>query len=77
MKTYTYPVRFVHVPGDIEVHVRDFPQIVTAGYTIEEAREMAEDAILVMLEVCIEDGIPIPEPSEPEEGEELISASLP
>lgn len=73
---YTYPVRIVEKDGDIEIHVRDFPQVGAAGSTIEEAREIAEDAILVMLEIFLEDGLKIPPASTAEDGEELISVSL-
>lgn len=74
---YTYPVRFIVNNDEIEVVVRDFPQVVTAGASMEEAREMAEDSITVMLEIFLEDGLAIPTPSPAETGEELISVELP
>ncbi|MDQ1638211.1 MAG: antitoxin HicB [Pyrinomonadaceae bacterium] len=37
------------------------PGLVTQGDTLEEAREMAADALACHLESMIEDGLPIPE----------------
>lgn len=37
------------------------PGLVTEGDTLEEAREMARDAIRTYLESLIKDGLPIPE----------------
>ena len=41
----------------------DFPGCVTAGETLDEARDMAEEALAMHLEGMSEDGEAIPEPS--------------
>ena len=46
--------------GGYNVIVPAIPEIVTYGETLEEAREMASDAIRCFLESAIETGEPIP-----------------
>ncbi|WP_037076597.1 type II toxin-antitoxin system HicB family antitoxin [Neorhizobium vignae] len=41
----------------------DFPGVVTAGSTLDEARIMAEEALAFHVEGMVEDGEAIPEPS--------------
>lgn len=41
----------------------DFPGVVTAGETLDEARTMAEEALAFHVDGMIEDGDAIPEPS--------------
>lgn len=41
----------------------DFPGVVTAGETLDEARAMAEEALAFHVDGMIEDGDAIPEPS--------------
>ena len=51
-------------PGsDYGVSFPDFPGVVTAGRTLDEARAMAEEALLFHVEGLAEDGEPLPEPS--------------
>lgn len=59
---YTFTV--IITPNDPDgylVTCPALPGIVTEGNTLEEAREMAADAIACHLESLIEDGLPIPE----------------
>lgn len=49
--------------SDYGVSFPDFPGVVTAGATLDEARNMAEEALAFHVEGMIEDGDPIPEPS--------------
>ncbi len=49
--------------SDYGVSFPDFPGVVTAGSTLDEARAMAEEALAFHLEGMIEDGDAIPEPS--------------
>ncbi len=52
-------------PGsDYGVDFPDFPGCVTAGQTLDEARRMASEALLFHIEGMIEDGEPIPGPSD-------------
>ena len=44
--------------GGFSVFVPELPIVVTKGETIEEATEMAEEAIKAYLEVIREDGLP-------------------
>jgi antitoxin HicB len=66
MKVYNYTVIFEPVEeGGYDVIVPAIPEICTFGSTIEEAREMAEDAIRCYLESVIEDKETIPQDKEP------------
>lgn len=49
--------------GGYTVEVPDLPGCITEGDTVEEALEMAEEAIEGFLVVLKEDGDPIPKPS--------------
>ena len=66
MKVYNYTVIFEPVDeGGYDVIVPAIPEICTFGETIEEAREMAEDAIRCYLESALEEKEPIPVDKEP------------
>lgn len=57
-----YGYRFIYEPlteGGFQVIVPALPGIVTYGRTIEEAREMAQDAIACHLQGLLKDGFPI------------------
>lgn len=61
-KEYSYTVFFEPAPeGCYIVTVPALPGLVTEGDTLDEAREMARDAIRSYLESLIKDGEPIPE----------------
>ena len=45
----------------------DFPDVVTAGTNLDDARAMAEEALTFHIEGLVEDGEAIPEPSALEE----------
>ena len=69
-KVYSYTVLFEPAEeGGYVVTVPALPGCVTQGETLEEAREMAKDAILGYLESLKQDGLPIPleehSPAEP------------
>lgn len=53
--------------SDFGVSFPDLPGLVTAGTTLDEARDMAEEALAFHLEGLAEDGEAIPEPSSLEE----------
>ena len=46
--------------GGFSVFVPDLPNVATQGETIEEATEMAKEAIEAYLDVMHEDGLPLP-----------------
>jgi predicted RNase H-like HicB family nuclease len=49
--------------SDFGVSFPDLPGVVTAGTTLDDARDMAEEALAFHLEGMAEDGVVIPEPS--------------
>lgn len=49
--------------SDYGVSFPDFPGVVTAGASLEEARELAEQALAFHVEGLIEDGEPLPDPT--------------
>lgn len=58
---YGYTTLFEPMPeGGFNVLVPAIPEICTFGETLEEAREMARDAIRCYLESALETGEPIP-----------------
>ncbi len=61
--------------GGYTVTCRAFPEIVTYGRTLDEARTMAREAIELCLEVYRDEGRPLP-PSEQETIPELIPVRL-
>lgn len=72
-----YPALFVKAPeGGYTVTFRDIPEAITEGQTIEEAREMATDALLTAMDFYFEDGRAVPGPSALEAGEELVALPL-
>lgn len=50
--------------SDFGVEFPDFPGCITAGVTLEDARRMAAEALLLHVEGLIGDGSLIPEPSD-------------
>jgi predicted RNase H-like HicB family nuclease len=53
--------------SDFGVSFPDFPGVITASTTLDNAREMAEEALALHFEGMTEDGEAIPEPSTLEE----------
>lgn len=49
--------------GGYIVRVPDIPEVATQGDSLEEAMEMAEDAIRISLEEYVREGRPIPTPT--------------
>lgn len=68
-----YPARFEPEDGRYVVTFRDIPEAITQGDSIEEAREMASDALLTAMDFYFEDKRPVPAPSRTEKGEELVA----
>ncbi len=67
-----YPI-VIHKDKDSDygVMVPDLPGCFSAGSTIDEAVEMAKEAVELHLEGLIEDGVPIPEPGTIEQYQDL------
>lgn len=71
MKILNYNIVLRPEPeGGYTVFVPSLPGCITYGKNLEKAREMAEDAIKLYIEVLQEDGEPIPS------DEENVSASV-
>lgn len=62
-----YPV-FIELGDDTHafgVVVPDLPGCFSAGDTLDEAMDNAREAMCLWLEGCIDDGQPVPQPSDP------------
>lgn len=69
-----YPATFKPAEeGGFVVTFRDIPEAITQGDSLEEAREMAADALLAAMDFYFEDGRPVPAPSKVKRGDELVS----
>jgi len=62
-------IALIHKDADSDYGVSfpDLPGVISAGSTLDEAREMAAEALALHLEGMAEDGEAIPEPSSLEE----------
>jgi predicted RNase H-like HicB family nuclease len=58
-------IAYLHKDGksDYGVSFPDFPGVVTAGKTLEEARRLAAEALALHIQGMVDDGETIPEPS--------------
>jgi len=58
-------IALIHKDADSDYGVSfpDFPGVITAAATLDEARAMAEEVLGFHIEGLIEDGVTIPEPS--------------
>lgn len=61
-----YYIALIHKDADSDYGVSfpDFPGCISAGSTLDEAREMGTEALTFHIEGMIEDGLAIPEPSD-------------
>jgi antitoxin HicB len=73
-----YPITVECTASGFFVSFPDLPEALTEGQTIDEALEMAKDALETALEFYFEDERVVPMPSLPTEGQQVIelSASL-
>lgn len=74
---YAYPCRPEpdEPEGSFSVTFRGLPGVITCGDSLGEALENAQEALELALTVILEDVEHIPEPREPEDGEETIALS--
>ena len=69
-----FPARFKSAPeGGFVVTFRDIPEAITQGDTLEEARQMAADALLTVMDFYIEAQRAVPDASALRRGEELVA----
>ena len=66
MKQY---IALIHKEADSDYGVSfpDLPGVISAGSTLDEARDMAAEALALHIEGLVEDGEAVPEPSSLEE----------
>lgn len=62
--------------GCYVVSFRDVPEALTQGYSMDEAKSQAVDALIDALDFYFEDERPVPMPSEPLDGEVVIELPL-
>ena len=72
---YVYPCTMVPYPEDgvLVTHFPDVPEALTEGSDLEEAMQMAEDALSVALGAYVRLGRSVPIPSAPEPGQVMIA----
>lgn len=69
-----YPARFKPSDkGGYAAWFRDIPQANTRGASLEEAQAMAVDSLLAAMEFYFAQRRPLPEPSVPRDGDELVA----
>lgn len=67
-----FPANIVPDDGGFAASFPDIPEALTSGDTIEQAREMAADALATAMEFYFEDGRPVPLPSKAKRGQHLV-----
>jgi antitoxin HicB len=67
-----YPAKIERDTVGYLVTFRDIPEANSAGETLEQAEEMAADALLVAMDFYFEDRRPVPAPSAPRKGEVMV-----
>lgn len=74
MQTFSYPASLTRIsPEDVEVRFRDVPEAITWGDTEAQALAKADDCLAAAIEGYIAEGLCLPAPSAPVEGEYLIA----
>lgn len=67
-----FPANIVPDGDGFAVSFPDIPEALTSGATIEQAQEMAADALATSMEFYFEDGRPVPLPSKAARGQHLV-----
>ena len=73
MNPLVFGAEIAEVDDDFVVSVRDLPEVVTSGSTLEEALALAGDAIEVAVVGRMEDDDDLPAPSAVRDGEHAIA----
>jgi antitoxin HicB len=61
--------------GSIMASFPDVPEALTCGVDVTDALRMAEDALLTAFEFYFDDRRPVPKPSKPKPGQQVITLS--
>ncbi|MYZ49856.1 type II toxin-antitoxin system HicB family antitoxin [Propylenella binzhouense] len=77
MSDWTYGIAIGREGLDYVVSVRDLPEVVTSGSNLQEALDLAADAIEVAVAGRMDDDMALPRPSPLQEGEHAILLSAP
>lgn len=72
MQTWVYGAAIERDGEDFVVVVRDLPEVVTSGYSVEEALGLATDAVKVIVEGRMDDNEDLPRSSPVEPGEHPV-----
>jgi antitoxin HicB len=70
---WTYGVRITQEGRDFVATVRDLPEVTTSGDNLEQALDLAADAIDVIVQMRMEDGDDLPAPTPLHKGEHPVS----
>lgn len=78
MEHMIYPVQLTpdSVDGGFTVTCRDFPEVITQGDTVTDCLAEAADCLEEGIASCIKRGADIPDPSAPQDGEQLVAVPL-
>lgn len=78
MERMIYPVQLTpdSVDGGFTVTCRDFPEVITQGDTITDCLAEATDCLEEGIASRIKRGADLPDPSEPQDGEQLVAVPL-
>lgn len=68
-----YPARLKPEGDAYVVTFRDIPEALTQGDSVEDALDMAADALLTAMDFYVEDRRAVPPPSEPKRGEYMVA----
>ncbi len=69
---WTYPAVFEQLDGEVVVRFPDVPGCITGAETMEEARELAPDALGEVILHFLAHGHPVPAPRRAAKGEEAV-----
>ena len=74
---FVYPARLEHCSDEeVVVSFRDVPWCHTSGEDVAEALAEGADALEEAIAGCIDEGVPIPEPTAPREGEYMVALTI-
>lgn len=73
---YPATLKYAQDTGGYEVTFRDIPEAITCGDDLDDALDMAADALLVCMDFYFDNKRPVPLPSKPKKGEYLIELPL-
>ena len=76
MNTFAYPARFAWQEGTWLIRFRDLPDAISQAGVHEDVVDIAEGCLQATIEGRLEEGLDVPEPSEPRAGEVLVTLPI-